>query len=434
MSSTRAAARLPATFRSLRHRNYRLFFFGQLVSLIGTWMQTIAQQWLVYRLTGSAAMLGLVSFLPLLPLVPLSIWGGSLADRWHKRSILLVTQTIMMVQAFVLVALVWTATVEVWHVMLLAVILGAAMAVDTPARLAFVVDMVEDREDLTNAIGLNSTIFNTGRAIGPALAGVAVAATGEGGAFLINAFSFLAVIAGLMLMRLPKTERPVESGNAVAHMKEGVRYVLGRQTLVVLVSMVAVSGFLSMPYTTLLPVFATSVLGESAQPFIGLLCGESLVSIQCQSPDALTFGLLQAASGVGAVVGALIVASLPRGARRGRWLTVGNLMFPIALLVMAGSRSFALSFVVLVVAGFSFVAQNALANTLIQISVPDDLRGRVMSVYSMAFQGMFRMGGMQAGLMGDLIGAPAAVAIGASFCLLYSILVAWRFPKVRDMA
>jgi MFS family permease len=432
--SSRAAARLPATFRSLRHRNYRLFFFGQLISLIGTWMQTIAQQWLVYRLTGSAAMLGLVSLLPLLPLVPLSIWGGSLADRWPKRSILLVTQTIMMAQAFVLVALVWTGKVEVWHVMLLALVLGAAMAVDTPARQSFVVEMVEDREDLTNAIGLNSTVFNAGRAIGPALAGVAVATTGEGGAFLINAFSFLAVIAGLLLMRLPKMDRPAESANATAHMKEGLRYVLGRQTLLVLVSMVAVSAFLSMPYTTLLPVFAKSVVGESAQPLIGLMCGGSSVNIQCQSPDALTFGLLQAASGIGAVTGALIVASMPKGARRGRWLTVGNLMFPIALLAMSASRSFALSFVVLVVAGLSFVAQNALANTLIQISVPDSLRGRVMSVYSLSFQGMFRMGGMQAGFMGDLIGAPATVAIGAAFCLVYGILVAWRFPKVRDMA
>jgi MFS family permease len=222
--------------------------------------------------------------------------------------------------------------------------------------------------------------------------------------------------------------------SAAAHMKEGLRYVLGRQTLLVLVSMVAVSAFLSMPYTTLLPVFAKSVVGESAQPIIGLICGESSVSVQCQSPDALTYGLLQAASGIGAVTGALIVASMPRGARRGRWLTVGNLLFPIALIVMAASTSFTLSFAVLVVAGFSFVAQNALANTLIQISVPDGLRGRVMSVYSLSFQGMFRMGGMQAGLMGDLVGAPATVAIGAAFCLLYGILVAWRFPKVRDMA
>jgi MFS family permease len=432
--SSRDAARLPGTFRSLRHPNFRLFFFGQLVSLIGTWMQVIAQQWLVYRLTGSAAMLGLVSLLPLLPLVPLSIWGGSLADRWPKRNILLATQTVMMVQAFVLVALVWTGTVDVWHVMLLALLLGCAIAVDNPARQAFVVEMVEDRDDLTNAIGLNSTIFNAGRAIGPALAGVAVAATGEGGAFLVNGFSFVAVIAALLLMRLPKTDRPAVSTNAVAHMKEGVRYVLGRQTLLVLMSMVAVSAFLSMPYTTLLPVFAKNVLGESARPIINLVCGESPFSLQCQSPDALTFGLLQAASGIGAVAGALIVASMPKGARRGHWLTMGNLMFPAALVVMATSSSFVVSFLVLIVAGFSFVAQNALANTLIQISVPDNLRGRVMSVYSLSFQGMNRIGGMQAGLMGDLIGAPATVAVGASLCLLYGILIAWRYPKVRNMA
>jgi MFS family permease len=261
-----------------------------------------------------------------------------------------------------------------------------------------------------------------------------VAATGEGGAFLINALSFVAVIAALILMRLPTMERPARSTNAAAHMKEGIRYVLGRQTLLVLMSMVAVSAFLSMPYTTLLPVFATSVVGESAQPLIALVCGGSPVSIQCQSPDALTFGLLQAASGIGAVAGALIIASMPKGARRGRWLTIGNLLFPAALIVMAASRSFVLSFVVLVVAGLSFVAQNALVNTLIQTSVPDSLRGRVMSVYSLSFQGMNRMGGMQAGFMGDMIGAPITVAIGASLCLIYGIVVAWRYPQVRDMA
>jgi MFS family permease len=404
-----------------------------MVSLIGTWMQTIAQQWLVYRLTGSATMLGLVSLVPLLPLLPLSIWAGSLADRWPKRNIMLATQTVMMVQAFLLTALVWTNVVDVWHVMVLALILGAANAMDTPARQAFVVEMVDDRADLTNAIGLNSTIFNAGRAIGPAIAGAAVATTGEGGAFLINGLTFLAVIGALLMMRLPPKPRPAASDNVAAHMKEGLRYVLSNQQVLVLMSMVAVSAFLSMPYSTLLPVFAKNILNESARPILYAICGGPGALISCQSPDALTYGLLMAATGLGAVMGALFVASLPAGARRGRWLMLGNLLFPTTLIAMAFSRSFVLTCLLLLGAGVSFVAQNALANTLIQITVSDQFRGRVMSVYSLSFQGMMRLGGMQAGFLGDLLGAPLSVGLGAAVCLLYGVVVAWRYPQVRDM-
>jgi len=425
----------PSTFRALRHRNYRLFFFGQLVSLIGTWMQTIAQQYLVYRLTGSATMLGAISLLGIIPLLPMSLWGGSLADRFPKRSIILVTQTSMMLLAFILAALAWSGTVQVWHIMLLSVLLAAANAVDMPARQAFIVDMVDGKEDLTNAIGLNSTIFNASRAIGPAVAGVAVATTGEAGAFFLNGLSFIAVIAGLLLMRLPPHTPPERQATLSSHLWEGARYVRKEQTVLVLISLVAVSAFLSMPYSTLLPVFSSKVLNVSAQPLLKALCSwASAMGLRCQSPDALTFGLLSAATGVGALIGALFVASLPPQARRGGWLTLGNLSFPALVVLMALSRSFAASLLLLMGIGFSFVIQNALANTLIQVSVPDALRGRVMSFYTLTFQAMMRMGGMQAGLMGDAFGAPFAVGVGGLACLAYGAFVAWRYPGVRKMA
>jgi MFS family permease len=432
---TPAGTRFSSTFRALRHRNFRLFFFGQMISLVGTWMQTIAQQWLVYRLTGSATMLGVVSLVGVLPLLPMSLWGGSLADRFPRRSIITVTQTTMMVLAFILAVLTWTGTVQVWHVIVLSVVLAMVNAVDIPARQAFIVEMVDGKEDLGNAIGLNSAIFNAARAIGPALAGVAVATTGEAGAFFINGLSFIAVIISLLLMRLPSRPRLAQPSRLGSHLGEAVRYVRGEQVVTVLISLVAVSAFLSMPYSMLMPVFASEVLNTSAQPVVDLVCNQSAASLGfgCKSPDALTYGLLMAATGMGAVIGALFVASMSATTRRGRWLTVGNLGFPALVLLLALSRSFVLSFFLLIGVGFSFVAQNALANTLIQVTVPDELRGRVMSFYSLMFTSMMRIGGMQAGVVGDRWGAPLAVGAGALVCLLYGLFVAWRFPRVRQM-
>ena len=425
---------LPSTFRALRHRNYRLFFFGQMISLTGTWMQIVAQQWLVYRLTGSATMLGTINLVAGLPLVPVALWGGSLADRFSKRSILVVTQSAMMMTAFILAALTWAGVVQVWHVLALAMALGAASAIDVPASQAFVAEMVEGREDLTNAIGLNSTIFNAARAIGPAIAGVAVATTGEASAFFINGVTFVAVIASLLMMRLPARPHPPRRLKIGAHLWEAVQYVWSQQVLMVLISLVAVSAFLSVPYAILLPVFAESILNESARPLLAFVCTGSRALFNCQSPDALAYGLLMAATGLGAVIGALFSASLPARARRGRWLTLGNLGFPALLVCMALSRSFALTLILLVGIGFNFVIQNVMANTLIQVTVPDELRGRVMSFYSLMLQGMMVVGGVQAGVMGDYLGAPMAVGAGALICLACGAFVAWRYPRVRDMA
>lgn len=433
-SQNNYSSRWPRTFRSLRHRNYRLWFFGQGISLIGSWMQTMAQQVLVYRLTGSATSLGIISFIGLIPLIPLSLWSGSLSDRISKRTLLLITQVIMLVQALILAILTWTNLIQVWHVYVLAFLMGAAQAMDTPARQAFTVEMVEGKEDLSNAIGLNSAMFNMARALGPSFAGILVAATGEGNAFFINAFSFVAVIISLLMMReLPQQPQSEEKQNTLIHTKEGIRFVKSQPVLLVLTSLIAVSAFLSMPYSTLMPVFASNVLGKSADPVIQFMCNPNTGLMNCRSPEALPLGILLTTLGIGSVLGALFIAAMSDSIHRGAWLTAGNIAFPLLLLIFSVSQSFLLSLVILIFVGFSFVCQNALANTLMQFATPDSMRGRVMSLYSMTFQGMMRLGGLQAGLMADWLGAPLEVGITSAISLLFGIYVAVRFPKVRKL-
>ena len=435
LARKKAKPQRSTAFRALRHRNYKLWFFGQGLSLIGTWMQSMAQQVLVYRLTGSASALGIVSFMTVLPLIPLALWGGSLSDRVSKRNLLLVTQTLMLLQAVLLAALTWTGIVEIWHVYSMAFLLGAFKAVDTPARHSFVVEMVEGRDDLTSAIGLNSAIQNGAKTLGPALAGVFVAVMGEATAFLVNSLSFLAVIVSLLIMKdLPQVSSEREKTNALAHMAEGVRYVFSQQTLLILMSLVAVSSFLSKPYQTLMPVFAAVNLRESAGPMIAFLCDGEHIWLNCQAPEALPLGLLLAAVGIGAVTGALLVASLPEHARRGWLLTFGNLSFPFFLLLFVSSSSMIFSLALMTLTGLTRVMQNAMANTLLQITAPDVLRGRVMSFYSLVSHGTTQLGGLQAGFVADWVGAPVSVGIGAALSLVYGAFVALRYRQVRDLA
>lgn len=431
----RRGLHLPTTFRALRHRNYRLWFFGQGLSLIGSWMQMMAQQVLIYRLTGSAAALGAISAIGLLPVVPLSLWGGSIADRIPKRTVIAGAQIVMMAQAFVLAGLTWTGAVRIWHVYVLAVLLAAAQAVDLPARQAFTVDLVEGKGDLTNAVALNSAMFNGARALGPALAGTLVAALGEAPAFLANGLSFVAVLISLALMRdLPGPTSARQRTSLASHTAEGLSFIARQRTVLVLISLVAVSAFLSMPYSTLMPVFAGKILSGSAQPVVHFLCDGPQPLMRCRAPDALPLGMLLTTVGIGALAGALWVASLPDHTRRGRWLTAGNLGFPLLLICFAVSRSFLASLALLFAVGVSFVMQNALANTLLQVTTPDAMRGRVMSVYTLSFQSFMRLGGLQAGLVADGIGAPLAVGLGALVSLAYGLYVAVRFPQVREMA
>lgn len=422
-------------FRSLKHYNYRVWFVGQTISLVGVWMQNMAQQVLVYRLTGSAAALGMVNFIALIPFIPLALLGGSITDRFSRRNIVIITQIIMLVQSLLLAWLSWSGMVRVWHVYALSLLLGMVNAVDVPARQAFTVDLVEGKEDLTNAIGLNSAMFNGARAVGPALAGLMVAATGEGTAFFVNSLTFVAVLISLAMMKnLPEVKRPErEQVNMTNHIAEGLRYIVRQRGIAFLVSLIAVSAFLSMPYNTLMPVFASDVLGNSARPVIAFVCETGPVPIHCQSPEALPLGMLLTVIGIGALLGALVVAALPDTAKRGRMLTVGNLAFPLLLLFFAMSRSFLLSLVVLLLIGVSFVWQNALANTLLQFASPDALRGRIMSVYTMVFQSAMRLGGLQAGFLADWASAPFSVGIGAVISLIYGIYVAIAVPEVRRM-
>jgi MFS family permease len=433
----------PKAFRALRHRNYQLFFFGQMISIVGTWMQATALPLLIIQLVPqeqAGVWLGIIGFVPLIPLIPLALVAGSLSDRFPKRTIIVGTQTVVMLQAFVLAALTNTGTIQIWQILLLTFVSGAANAIDVPARQAFVVEMVGDPTDLGSGIALNSAIFNLGRAIGPVLAGLLIAPLGFSVAFLINGLSFLAVIAGLLLMRLPPMPRQTQPAKMRAHLKEGLSYVWHHETLKVLMSLVAVSAFLSMPFITLMPLFVQSVflpdgtlqpvgpLAASAMPINNWVCGW----MTCQDPTAVPYGLLLGMFGVGALIGALLAGSYgDRG--RGRLLTLGNLGFPIALLIFAVSKSFWLSMCLLFGVGILFILQNALSNTLVQVTSPDRLRGRVMSVYSLVFQGMAGAGRMQAGLVEGFVSAPFSVAIGALVSLIYGLFVFFKWPQIRHM-
>ncbi|MBI2845820.1 MAG: MFS transporter [Chloroflexi bacterium] len=403
--------RWPRTFAALSVRNYRLFFFGQLISLTGTWMQSIAQSWLVYRLTGSPLALGVVGFFGSVPVLLFSLWGGVLADRLPKRNILVIAQTGLMLQAFVLGGLTLTGLVQVWHIMLLALILGSINSIEMPTRQAFVVEMV-GKDKLTNAIALNSSLFNATRIIGPAVAGVLVATLGEGPAFFINGVSFLAVIFGLLLMRMEEVPSPNRQASGWDNLREGLGYTFRHPSILTLVALMSVSSLLVMPYAFLMPIFAKDILMVGAP---GL-------------------GMLMAAAGVGALIGALFLASLGDFQNKGLMLTVGNLLYPTLILVFSFSRSFPLSLLILVGAGWAMVTQNATANTLLQTIVPDHLRGRVMSGFVLTFVGMMPLGTLQAGFIANLFGAPLALGLGALLALAFSIFIFFSRPQLRQLS
>jgi len=401
----------PAVVRALRHRNFQLFFGGQLISLIGTWMQMVAQSWLVYRLTGSSLLLGTVGFAGQIPVFLLAPVGGMIADRHSRHRIVIGTQTSAMVLALVLSGLTLAGVVRVWHIMVLAALLGVVNAFDIPARQAFIVDMV-GKEDLMNAIALNSSMFNGARVIGPAVAGVLVASIGEGWCFFANGVSYLAVIAGLLLMtldRLPVTDR---ASSPLEHIAEGFSFVRDTAPIRLLLLLVGLVSLVAMPYTVLMPIFADQILHGGAK---GL-------------------GLLMGATGVGALVGALVLATRSGLRGLGRIVALSSVGFGVSLVLFAFSHIFWLSAAFLVGAGFSMMLQMAASNTLIQAMVPDRLRGRVMSVYSMMFMGMAPMGALFAGAVAHKVGAPLAVAIGGAGCLVGSAVFASRLPGVRVQA
>ncbi|OGD39453.1 MAG: MFS transporter [Candidatus Aminicenantes bacterium RBG_19FT_COMBO_58_17] len=401
---------LKNAFSSLRHRNYRLWFWGQMVSLFGTWMQITAQGFLVYELTRSSAHLGYVGFAAGLPSWFFMPLGGVIADRVQRRTLLMITQTSMMALAFILAALSFLHLVQPWHIVLLAFLLGIANAFDAPARHAFVPDMV-GREDLTNAIALNSTIFNSATAIGPAVAGISYALFGPAWCFMINGVSFIAVIAALWRMRLKAGEREVSQASALQDLKEGFRYVLGHPMIRTLISLIVVTSLFGVSFAVLLPAWAVKVLGG----------------------DATTNGWLQSARGIGALIGALLIASLGRFDFKGRLLNLGTFAFPLLVLAFSLVRWLPLSLAVLIGTGMAVIFIFNLANALVQTLVRDELRGRVMGLYSLTFFGFLPVGALWIGTMAQRFGETAAVLINAGIMLLLCTAIAISVPELRRL-
>jgi len=398
-------------FRALRHRNFRLFFFGQGTSLIGTWMQNIAQGWLVLELTNSPFWVGVVSGLGSLPILIGSLPAGVLVDRLNKHRVVILTQTLSALQALALAILIWTHAVALWQVAVIAVFLGSVNAMDTPARQAFMVELV-GKEDLGNAIALNSSVFNAARVVGPSIAGVLISLVGLGWCYLLNAVSYLAVIWGLIAMRLPRFVRPQRTGSGWAQFREGARFVRGDRRVLALVTLMAVRSVFGFPYLVMMPVFARDVLRVGAA---GL-------------------GFMMAATGAGAVVAALALAVLERRLRRGLVLAWAGPLFGLAVAVFAVVPWLPAVLLILPVTGGAMILTSALTNTLIQTLAPDALRGRVMGFYAFVFMGMSPFGAFLIGWGADRFGAPAAVAAGGVVCIAAALEMWRRVPEVPQLA
>lgn len=396
--------------RALAHRNFRLFFFGQSISLIGTWMQQIAMVWLVYRLTNSAVLLGVVGFAAQVPIAVLAPFAGVLTDRWNRHRTLLLTQTLAMLQALAMMGLAMSGLTVVWPIVVLSVFLGCVNALDMPTRQAFLAEMVDSKENLANAIALNSSMFNAARLIGPSIAGFVIGLVGEGVCFFLNAVSYLAVLAALLAMRLPPQKAAAPQTEVLHGLREGLRYAFGFPPIRAILLILTLISFGGMPLMILLPVFATDVLHGG--------------------PD--TFGLLQAASGVGALVSAILLASRKTVLGLGRLIAVTAALFGVGMIGFAFSTRLWLSMLLLLVTGFATVFLMAACNTILQTIVEEDKRGRVMSLYTLAFLGTAPPGSLLSGVLARSIGAPATVMLGGAACLVGALVFARQLPQVRE--
>jgi len=401
--------RWKSVLRALRHRNYQLFFFGQGVSQVGTWMQRVAQGWLVYDLTHSKLQLGVVGFSTYIFTFLAAPFAGVLADRMNRRRLLIVIQSIMMIQAFALAALTWTHAVTVGQIIALSMILGLVSAFDVPVRQSFVVEMIEDKADLSNAIALNSVLFNGAKLVGPSIAGALVAMVGEAACFGLNGASFLAVIAALFAMRVRPRETLAQRKHVFHNLWEGLLYAVRFAPIRALLFQLGIVSLLGSSYAVLMPVFAKDILHGGPQ----------------------TLGLLMAASGVGAAAGALTLAARKDVRGLGRVIAASTFLFGISLIGFGLSRSFALSAFLLVLAGFGMMGQMASCNTVIQTIVDEDKRGRVMSFYTVALMGMMPFGSLLAGALANWIGASWAVVLCGGGCALAALQFAFRLPALR---
>ena len=385
-----------------------MFFAGQLISLVGTWMQTVAQAWLVYRLTGSATLLGVVGFASQIPIFLLSPVAGAVADTYPRRRTMIVIQILMMLQAFPLAALTLTNQIQVWHVMLLAVLLGFVNAFDIPVRQSFVAEMV-GREDLINAIALNSSMMNSARIIGPAVAGILVSLVGEGWCFLLNGLSYCAAIIALLLITSGNNRPHEPQGSRTQAVLEGFRFALQTRPVRALLLLLGVVSLMGMPYSVLMPIFADEILHGGSK----------------------ALGLLLGFSGVGALLGALTLAGRQGVRGLGRWVMLACGGFGVSLILFSFSRTFLLSLILLVPVGFCMMVQMASSNTLIQSMVPDRLRGRIMALYSMMFVGMAPFGALLSGILANLMGAPFTVGFGGAVCIAGAVVFRAHLPAIR---
>ena len=398
------------TFAALNSPNYRLWFFGQMFSLVGTWMQSTAQGYLVYEITQSAAFLGYVSLANGLPTWLFTLYGGVIADRIPRRKMIIITETTMMVLAVILAALTFTNLVQPWHIIVLSFFLGTANAFETPARQSFVSEMV-DRKDMTNAIALNSTMFNIGTVVGPAVAGLVYAWLGPGWCFTINGISFIAVIIALVLMKLADSVPPASGKSAINELKEGISYAFHDKTIRSLLVNLGMVGIFGFGLLALLPAWAVDVL----------------------KGDVKTNGLLLSARGVGSLIGALMIAYIGSRGTRGKIWTLGYLLTPVFFYIFAFIRWIPASLAVMIMLGWALMSMINTTNALVQSHVPDNLRGRVMGVYSLVFMGGTPLGSFISGTIADRIGVPTTVIIFSTVVLLTAIATFFLRPQMRQL-
>jgi MFS family permease len=409
LKSTATSFSLSRTFASLKYPNFRIWFVGQMISLFGTWMQTTALAFYVFDLTGSKALLGVVAFATGLPTILFMVLGGFVADRLPRRSLLIATQSSMMIFAFVFALLTFTGHVEVWHIIVFAILNGIATAFDAPARQSFLLEMV-DRKALTNAIALNSMMFNSATALGPAIGGVIYALVGPGWCFAINGVSFLAVIIALFSMKLRPVQAIVSDAPAFRDIADGVREAFGDRMILLLMTIIAFASFFGFSLFTLFPAWAVNMLGG----------------------DSKTNGFLQSARGIGAFVSAIIIASIGNSRHRGKLLRSGTLAFPAALLVFAFITNEVASLVFVFLAGVGMMFVFNLANAMVQSSVSDNYRGRVMGIYSLVFFGFSAIGSLAAGFFAEIVGAQAVMVFASIVLVLFSVMV-FRLAKTAGV-
>lgn len=391
---------LKNTFRSLKYRNFRLYFTGQSISLLGTWIQRITMPWLVYHLTGSALLLGIVGFAGQIPTFILSPFAGALTDRYYKYKLLIVTQILSMIQALLLAFLYFLKIINVWHILVLSIFLGCINAFDMPGRQSFIIKLIDNKNDLGNAIALNSTIVNIARLLGPSLAGILIATTNEGICFLINGLSYIFVIASLLSMNVKEDEINNNENSIWQDIKDGFKYVYSNNTIRSILLLLGLISLMGMPYTVLMPVFVKKILLS----------------------DSYTFGFLMGATGIGALIGTIYLASQKNIENILKLITLSAGIFGFGLIAFSFSRHISISIILMIIIGFGMILNMASSNTMLQTLSEDNFRGRVMSFYTMAFMGTAPFGSLLAGSMASSIGVANTILISGIICVIGSII------------